>query len=273
MSTPTPSPKPEFEFNPISGTAPIVAEPHNEEPEMSLGLRFVNLFVAPSEVFEYLAKSPANPLNWALPLLLNCIAIVAFTMIAFSIPAVMQEAREAQSRQLDKLVADGKITAEQRTQQVEAMEKFSTFVPLFGSLAGAVVMVMFAFVVGALVWLVSNKALGAATEFSKAMEISGLAGLVSVPGTVVKLALVMLRGSLNVGLNPGLLFPDIPGGSPLSTALAGIDFFILWTVVLLAVGTGKITRRGFSATLPWFGGIWFGFMVLVVGWSALTYSK
>lgn len=245
----------------------------NEEPAMSLGLRFINLFVAPSEVYEYLATAPANPINWALPLLLNCIAIVAFTLFSFSIPAVMQEAREAQSKQLDKLVVDGKITADQRNQQVEAMEKFSSFIPYVGGVFGAVGMVFFAFLVGALVWLVSNKALGVPTEFSKAMEISGLAGLVSIPGTVVKLALVMLRGSIYVGVNPGLLFPDLPVGSPLATALSGADLFILWTVLLLALGTGKVTRRGFSSTLPWFAGIWFGFTVLAIGWSALTYSK
>ncbi len=273
MSTPNNSPEPELQVTAVAGATLLRVEPQNDEPAMSLGLRFVNLFVAPSEVYEYLAKAPANPLNWALPLLLNCIAIVAFTIMAFSIPAVVQETRDAQAKALDKMVVDGKLTAEQRNQQVEAMEKFSIFIPIVGSIAGAISMVLFAFLAGGLVWLVSNKGLRVAVEFSKSMEISGLAGLISVPGTVVKLALVMLRGTLNVGLNPGLLFPELPMGSPLATALAGLDFFILWTVILIAVGTGKVTRRGFTSALPWFGGIWFVFTGLAVAWSAFTYSK
>ncbi len=273
MSIPNPSPESETPLTPVAGAPSLDASAHNGEPDMSPGLRFLNLFVAPTELFEHLARVPARPMNWILPLLLNCIAIVAFTLISFSNPSVVQETRDLQSRQLDKLVSEGKITAEQRNQQVEAMEKFSSVVPLIGSIAGAVGMVLFAFITGAVVWLVANKALRVPIDFAKSMDISGVVGLISVPGTLVKLALVMLRGSINVGANLGIFFPDVPMGSPLATALAGCDFFILWTVALLALGVGTVTRRGFKTALPWFGGLWLGLMVLTIAWSAMTYSK
>ena len=240
---------------------------------MTLLWRVINLFVAPSELFDHIGSSRTRVLNWSLPLLLNCIAIVVFSIAAFSNPAVLQETRDLQAKQLNKQVENGKMTASDRDKALETMEKFSGLTPIFGSVFGAFGMVLFAFLTGGIVWLVANKALRATVEFGKAMEIYGLASLVSVPGTLVKLALVNLRGSINVGANLGFFFPDLPMGSPGSTALASFDVFLLWMLLLISLGTAKATRRSWATSAVWFSGIWLFFVVLFTGWSALTYSK
>lgn len=278
MSEPhSPEAKQDGPSGPSSATSPLpltsVVALAPEESEMSLFWRLINLFVAPSELFDHIASAPTRALNWALPLLLNCIAVVVFSITALSNPAVLQETRDLQVKQLNKQVENGKMTAAQRDAALETMEKFSGLTPIFGSVFGAIGMVFFAFLTGGMVWLVANKALRTTTEFGKAMEIYGLASLVSVPGTLVKLALVNLRGSINVGANLGFFFPDIPMGSPGSTALASFDVFLLWMLLLISLGTAKVTRRSWATSAVWFSGIWLFFVVLFTGWSALTYSK
>ncbi len=278
MSEPNlPEPKQDGPLVPSSATSlsPVtpVVPPPAEEIEMSLFWRLINLFVAPSELFDHIALAPTHTVNWFLPLILNWIAVVFFTLAAFSNSAVIQEMRDLQASSLNKQVENGKMTAAQRDGALETIEKFSKLTPIFGSISGVVAIALFAFITSGVIWLIANKVFRANVEFAKAMEIYGLASLVSVPGTFVKLALVTLRGSINVGVNPGFFFSDVPVGSPASTALAAVDLFILWLVLLISLGVAKVTRRSLSMSAAWFGGLWLVFALLFTGISALTYSK
>lgn len=240
---------------------------------MSLGMRMLNLFVAPTELFDYLAKAPVGVSNWLLPLFLNSLFIIAFSFISFSNPSVTQEMHDLQVKAIDQQVASGKMPADRREPTLEAIDKMRPFMAVFGAVGGVIFIGFFTFLTAAFVWLIAVKILGATLEIGKALEISGLAGLVSLPGTCVKLALVMLKGSINVGVNPGLLMSNIAPGSPLATVMNGLDLFVLWNVLLLSLAISRATRRSFGAVLPWLVGLWLGIVAILTGITALSYSK
>ena len=56
-------------------TTPPVSD---ESPEMSFSDKLMNVFSAPGELFEYVAKSGKQTSNWSVPLILTMIVSVIF---------------------------------------------------------------------------------------------------------------------------------------------------------------------------------------------------
>ncbi len=100
---------------------------------------------------------------------------------------------------------------------------------------------------------------GKLLPYGKVLPITGYASLVLVPETIVKTALVLLSGSLDPPIHPGLFLDDADPETLWSMFLPGVDFFGIWFLFLLGLGLAR-TFRG-SATLAWLAlglvwGIW-----------------
>ena len=90
---------------------------------------------------------------------------------------------------------------------------------------------------------------GKPLPYGKVIPITGYASLVLVPETIVKTALVLLSGSLDPPIHPGLFLGDTDPETLWRLFLPGVDFFGIWFLFLLGLGLAR-TFRG-SATLAW----------------------
>lgn len=90
---------------------------------------------------------------------------------------------------------------------------------------------------------------GKPLPYGKVLPITGYASLVLVPETIVKTALVLLSGSLDPPIHPGLFLGDTDPETLWRLFLPGVDFFGIWFLFLLGLGLAR-TFRG-SATLAW----------------------
>lgn len=90
---------------------------------------------------------------------------------------------------------------------------------------------------------------GKPLPYGKVLPITGYASLVLVPETIVKTALVLLSGSLDPPIHPGLFLDDADPETLWILFLPGVDFFGVWFLFLLGLGLAR-TFRG-SATLAW----------------------
>lgn len=234
---------------------------------MSLPMRLFNVYVAPDEVFDYIAIARQSLANWIVPYALNCIVTIVFTWVAFSNPTVVQDMRDQQTRGMDAQVAAGKITAAQRDQAAAFMEKMAPFMTAIGVVTTVIGLAFYTLVAGGVVWLIGVKLLKATLELGKAMEIVGLAGFVGVLGTVIKLSLVIWKGSINAGTNLALFLPQSSAGTFLFTFLSLCDLFLWWQIALMAFGLGKAARCNWLKPLALLLLLW---LLLSLGFAGLA---
>ena len=103
---------------------------------------------------------------------------------------------------------------------------------------------------------------GKPLPYGKVIPITGYASLVLVPETIVKTALVLLSGSLDPPIHPGLFLGDTDPETLWRLFLPGVDFFGIWFLFLLGLGLAR-TFRG-SARLTWLAlGLVWGMWIVI----------
>lgn len=97
---------------------------------------------------------------------------------------------------------------------------------------------------------------GKPLPYARILPVTGYASLVLLPETIVKTMLVVISGSLDPPVHPGVFLGDADPETLWSLFLPGVDFFGIWFLFLLGLGLAQ-TFRG-SARLTWLalGLIW-----------------
>jgi hypothetical protein len=103
---------------------------------------------------------------------------------------------------------------------------------------------------------------GKLLPYDRVLPITGYASLVLVPETVVKTLLVLLYGSLDPAIHPGVFFDDAYLETLPGIFLSGVDFFGIWFLYLMGLGLAQ-TFRG-SSTFTWLvlGLVWCVWIVI-----------
>ena len=222
----------------------------------------MNVFAVPGEVFEEVRASAHAAGNWLVPALLGSVVGVISVVVALSQPAIQQQLREQQTqlieKRLDKMVEAGKITRQQADQQKEITEKFMgpMMMKISGSFAAAFWSFGRVFLWGLGLWLLGQWLLRVDVGYLKAVEIAGLAGMIVVLGTMVKLLLQVNLSSLTSSPSLALAVKTFDPQNPWHLVLAGLNVFELWSVALLALGLARLAgvsfaRAGFAVFGVW----------------------
>ncbi|MXY49127.1 MAG: hypothetical protein F4Y38_07460 [Gemmatimonadetes bacterium] len=103
---------------------------------------------------------------------------------------------------------------------------------------------------------------GKLLPYGKVLPITAYASLVLVPETIVKTALVLLSGSLDPPIHPGVFLGEADPETLWSLFLPGADLFGIWFLFLLGLGLAR-TFRG-SAWLTWLAlGLVWGMWIVI----------
>jgi hypothetical protein len=212
---------------------------------------FIDIFYAPSQVFERRANS-----GFFLPL----IVVTLVTGILFIVNSGVLEPM------MDAEMARGFAAAQKKgaTITAEQMETARRIGGTFAKVGAFVFMPVGIFFTGLFLWLV-GKFVGAKQKLSQGLMVAAYAFVPRILDTVslsvqgLLLDPSQINGRYRVSLGVGRFFdPDTT--SPALLAFVGrIDVFTIWITVLLAIGlsvTGKISRRqaAIAAVIVWFIG-------------------
>jgi Yip1-like protein len=237
---------------PVPPVPPPVSPPISATPPLSEAARIVNTFVAPSKTFTDLRRSAA----WWGPFLLMAIVSTIFVYSVgqkIGFRKVMENQMQAQPKaqaRLDKLPAD------QREAQLEGGAKFT-----------GVISYVFP-VISLIIWLIIATALfgtfkftGADIPFKVSLAIVIYAGLPLMVKSLLGLLSVVAGMSPDsfsfqnpVATNPGY-FMNPADNVFLYSLASGIDIFMIWTLVLTAIGftcVSKVKRgTSFAIVFGW----------------------
>ena len=190
----------------------------------------VNIFVSPREAYEAIDRQP----RWVLPLVIVIIAAVVAGM--FVAPMAMEE-RMAEQR--DKLIEQRGMTPEQADQALAVGAKIGKITAPIMAAVGSVVVIV---VVALALLFLGNVILGGESSFKKLFAMYAWTSLIGVLATIVKVPLMLSRGTANVQTSLAALLDPGQKGTFLYQLLTHTDVFSLWQLLLVCIGMAVIYR-------------------------------
>jgi hypothetical protein len=223
------------------------------EAPLSQTARIVNTFIAPSKTFTDLRRSAA----WWAPFLLMLVISTAYVYTAgqkIGFRKIMENQMQAQPKAQDRL---DKLPADQREQQLEKGAKVTAFI----SYIFPVITVIIWLIIATLMFATFKFAASADVSFKVSMAIvvyAGLPGLLKVLLAMLSLVAGVSPDSFTfqnpVATNPGY-FLNPADSTFLYSVASSLDIFLIWTLVLSAIGftcVSKVKRgTAFAIVFGW----------------------
>jgi Yip1-like protein len=214
------------------------AGPAQDAPSKSAIGTLIGIFVEPRRTFAALAAKPR--------ILAPILLLVVFQLV---FAAVLTESGIIRSDTVAKLEA--KNTPQDQIDNVEKV--MSGPVRYVFVLTGPVVMVFWLLVIAGILYFTANLMLGARLRFAHYLCIVAYGSVVATVDQLVRLGLMLGRGTLHVAMGVGaFLGEDL--GFGLRFLDAATDPLVLWAVVIQALGVAVMARKGFGfgllAVLP-----------------------
>ena len=201
---------------------------------MGLVSRFLGIIFSPSVVFEYVVQTP----NWLGMLLVTSITGAVF-IGGFMSTEVGQEAW------LDQALSQASASAgEISDQQVATMEKIQPYVGLIG--AGQVLLggPLVTLVLSGLLFVVFSTILGATSTFRQLFSVVVHSGVIGTVQNIFIWPLNYFRETMSPSpTSLAALLPMLDEDSFMYGLANAIDLFLLWWLVVLAVGLAILYKK------------------------------
>ena len=231
----------------------------------------LNVFATPGEVFQEVRAAGASTANWLAPvLILIAVSWVAAGLI-FSQDSIRHQLSEVTDRAIQKQIEQRNMSEQQAEQARAIGEKWAVISAKVGA-ALAPVVGGFAtpFLWGLIVWLVGAKVLKGSFPYMKAVEVVGLANMVSVLDVVVKTLLIVGLGNLYAAPGLVLLVKDFDPQNPVHSLLALVNVMTFWLLTVRAIGLARLSGASFAKAAAWVFGIWITYTGLFAGLGFLA---
>jgi hypothetical protein len=199
----------------------------------SLVARIVGMLTSPKETFQSVVASP----KWFGVLAITTLAVAFFTAIPLTTEAGRQSAIDRQVSQLQSFGVQVNDEAYARMEKQSAIMPYTT--------AGSIVVFspIVATIFAGILFAIFNAALGGEATFKQVFSVLVHAGVVSSFGAVFGGIINYFRQRMDNVTNLGSLVPMLPEKSFVVGFLSAIDIFLVWWMIVLAIGLAVLYRR------------------------------
>ncbi|MEO0184404.1 MAG: YIP1 family protein, partial [candidate division WOR-3 bacterium] len=136
---------------------------------------------------------------------------------------------------------------------------------IFGTIIGVtVILLLFALLLNLFIPVA-----GGTGSYKLVFSVVSFAALIKIPAHLLRWILIMIKHSLQVSTSLALFVPNLPVKSFAFRLLSSFDFFIIWEMILVAMGisiTNNVKKE--NAYILVFA-IWLGSILLGVGLGGL----
>jgi hypothetical protein len=200
---------------------------------LSLPARFFGVITAPKETFASVVTWP----KWLGMLVLTTV----ITAVCAALPMTTDAGKEAALRsQVEGMESFGMTISDQ---QYEGMRRQMAMAPY--TTGGFIVVIgpIMAVVFSAILFVIFNVALGGEASFKQMFTVYIHAGAIMTLQQLFTGPLNYFRGAVTGATNLSVLLPMIDPKSFLGRVLAMTDLFIIWYVLVLAIGLAVLYKR------------------------------
>lgn len=220
--------------------APLSPVSASDPAPLSEGARIIDTFIAPSKTFTDLRRNA----SWWAPFLLMVLASSAMVYTAgqkIGFRKIMENQMQAQPKTQERLE---KLPADQREQQLEKGAKLTQTI----SYVFPVFTLIIWLIIAAVLFATFKFAVGAVVSFKVSLAIVVYAALPLMLKTLLATISVLAGMSPDsfsfqnpLATNPGYFMS--PANSVFLYGIAsGIDIFVIWTLVLTAIGFTSVSK-------------------------------
>ncbi len=183
----------------------------------------IDTFVNPRVVFTRVKEKP----EWLMPLAIVLIGLAVLSMLTIATTRDLINAQQIEA------MKERNMTEEQIEQAMKFTSgPFMVIVGGIGSIIGTLVMLLiFAGILNLFIPM-----LGGEGSFRMVFSVVSYSALVKIPSAIIRWILIMLKHSLHVSTSLVLFVPGLDTKSFIYKFLSGIDFFLLWEMILVALG-------------------------------------
>ena len=191
--------------------------------------------------------------------------------LIFSQDSIKHQLSEITDQAIQKQVERAHMS-EQQAEQARAMgEKWAGISAKIGAaLAPVFAGFVTPFFWGLIVWLVGAKLLKGNFPYMKAVEVVGLANMVSVLEVIVRTLLIVGLGNLYASPSLVLLVKEFDPQNPVHSLLALVNVMTFWLLAVRAIGLARLSGASFAKAALWVFGIWAAYTGFFVGLAFLA---
>jgi hypothetical protein len=200
---------------------------------LSLPARFIGIITAPKETFQSVSAHP----RW-FGMLLICTVLIA---VCAALPMTTDAGKEATLRQqVEGMESFGMTVSDQ---QYEGMRRGMAFAPY--TTAGAVLVFtpIMTLAFAGLMYLVFNVMMGGDATFKQVFAVFAHGAVISTLAQLFTGPLNYFRGAVTSATNLAVLLPMVEPKSFVGRVLAMTDLFLIWYILILAIGLAVLYRR------------------------------
>jgi len=252
---------------------PLTQEPQAgapQSPAMSLGGRLLNVFATPGDVFQEVKTAQVVTTNWLVPALIFILVSWVGAWLALSQDPIKHQLSEMTDQAIQKQAEKTHMSEQQAEKVREAAAKWGTISRSIGAgLVPVLVALSSPFLWGLFLWLVGNKVLKGNFSYMKAVEVVGLANMVTVLDAIVT---ALLRvGLSNYFASPSLvlLVKEFDPQNTGHALLAIVNVMTFWLLAVRAIALARISGASFAKAALWVFGIWAAYTGLFIGLGLL----
>ena len=219
------------------------------EDELGHSDKMIGVFSEPTSTYEKIAKYPTKTIDWFLPVLIAFLVIAVTQILINSNKAIHSQIVEMQmskmQKNLDKAVAEKKITQDQETQQLNAMqdrmENFGVLQMVFivvGIFIGGFIVF---FIISGIYYLFVKFLLKGDGNFNSVLVASGLTFYIAVIQVLISTILTFALGRYLQDTSLASFF-DSDKSTFLGFIFSKLDIFSIWIYIVLSIGLAKMFK-------------------------------
>lgn len=198
-----------------------------------LPARLIGVVTSPMATFRAIVANP----RW-----FGALAVTTLLVAFFStLPMTTEAGRQAA---LDQQVAAMKsFGVEVTDERYDRLERGAATLPHRTAAGVIVASPIIVLITAGLLFAVFNAAMGGEALFKQVFALVAHAGVISALGAAFSGTVNYFRGGTGSVANLGALLPMLPEKSFIANLLGAIDVFLVWYVVVLAIGLAALYRR------------------------------
>ncbi len=221
------------------------SEPSNKIEELSFLDKVAGIFVEPSKVFENIRLFNPKTIDWLVPIVILIILTIFTNLLVTSNPEIKAEIesiqRKAYEESLEKAVKEGKLTEQQKEEQLEQIEKFTSgpAMRIIQYISIAVFTFVFLFIITAvyhLIWGIIFKGQG---NYANALSVYGLSQFINMVEIILVAILSIVMTKMLMGFSVSA-FLNLEKGTLLNYVLSKVNPFTFWWLYVVGVGLAKV---------------------------------
>jgi hypothetical protein len=195
--------------------------------------RFIGILLSPRETYQAVAASPK-----VLGMLLT---VALLTAVFAALPMTTDAGKQAA---LDQQIQSMKSLGFQVNDQMyEQMEKGASRLPYTTGIGAFIFIPIVSAIFAGILFAIFNAALGGEASYKQVLSVYVHSGVIGVVSAAVSGVTNYFSGHAGSVANLGALLPMLGEKSFGANLLGTVDIFIIWSVIVLAIGLGVLYKR------------------------------